>query len=61
MDRLKALGKDNRRTEIIQSLKKKLKHHELVIHVLKQEMVKQRSAEWESGDGGDAAGGGGGE
>mmetsp|Transcript_15248 Transcript_15248/g.25338 ORF Transcript_15248/g.25338 Transcript_15248/m.25338 type:complete len:501 (+) Transcript_15248:125-1627(+) len=39
LDRMKALGKDNRRTEIIQSLKKKLKHHELVIHVLKEDKI----------------------
>lgn len=47
LDRLKALGKDNRRTEIIQSLKKKLKHHELVINVMKEELMKKAEMTYE--------------
>jgi hypothetical protein len=47
LDRMKALGKDNRRTEIIQSLKKKLKHHELVINVMKEELVKKAEMTYE--------------
>lgn len=50
LERLKALGKDNRRTEIIQSLKKKLKHHELVIHVMKEEMIKKGKLEYDEAD-----------
>ena len=47
LDRQKALGKDNRRTEIIQSLKKKLKHHELVINVMKEELMKKAEMTYE--------------
>lgn len=47
IDRLKALGKDNRRTEIIQSLKKKLRHHELVVNVLKEELAKKAEMTYE--------------
>ena len=47
IDKQKVLNKDNRRTEIIQSLKKKLKHHELVINVLKDELIKQTDMSYE--------------
>lgn len=47
LDRMKALGKDNRRAEIIQSLKKKLKHHELVINVMKEELMKKAEMTYE--------------
>ena len=39
IDKLKVLSKDNRRTQMIQSLKKKLKDQEYIVDILKEEYL----------------------